>query len=479
MRTTSLYQALRSRDRRFDGTFFVGVTTTGIYCRPVCPARLPQERNCAFYDTAPQAERDGFRPCLRCRPELAPGRAIVDAQVRLATAAYARIGAGALNGRSVADLARELCVGERQLRRAVAAEFGVPPVELAQTQRLLVAKQLLTETDLPVLRVAYASGFGSLTRFNTLFLQRYGLSPTRLRAQRRSAVRHNGSVTLKFAYRPPFAWDRLLGFLAGRATPGVEVVSGDSYTRTVRQAGVTGWIRARPARSGAALDVEISESLVPALMPLRAAVRRLFDLDAEPASVAEHFALDPLLGPLVRRRPGLRLPGGMDAFELAVRAVLGQQVTVAAATTIAGRLAAALGEPFDGPDGLDRLPVTAAALAAAQPDLISRLGMPRARARTLVLLAQATVCGDVDFASTDVTAALVALKRVPGIGDWTAQYIAMRAFHWPDAFPATDLALVRALARTAAGAADPIDTAETWRPWRAYAVMYLWDSLNP
>lgn len=482
MHTTSSYRALRSRDHRFDGTFFVGVSTTGIYCRPVCPARLPRERNCRFFDTAAQAERDGYRPCLRCRPELAPGRALVDARHRLASAAYARIAEGALNERSVADLARDLCVGERQLRRAVTAQFGVTPVALAQTQRLLVAKQLLTETDLPVSRVAYASGFRSLSRFNTLFVGRYGLSPTELRARRRSAragrepeVMQSAGITLQFAYRPPFAWSRLLGFLAGRATPGVESVDDDSYARTVRIAGHTGWIQARPAPDGrATLLVEVSESLLPALMPVRAAVRRLFDLDAEPDRVREHFAADPTLGPLVTRRPGLRLPGCTDGFELAVRAVLGQQVTVAAATTISGRLADALGEPFDGPPGLHRLPVTPAALAAADTDEISRLGMPRSRARTLVLLANAATAGDVDLAATaDVSPAIAALKRIRGIGDWTAQYVAMRAFHWPDAWPATDLALVRAL-----GDLDRVRAAEAWRPWRAYAAMYLWDNLS-
>jgi AraC family transcriptional regulator of adaptative response / DNA-3-methyladenine glycosylase II len=469
------YRALRARDRRFDGTFFVGVRTTRIYCRPVCRARLPLQRNCTFFESAAAAESHGYRPCLRCRPELAPGRSLTDAAGRLAAAAHALIASGALNGASVRDIARELCVGERQLRRAVRAEFGVSPIELAQTQRLLVAKQLLTDTDLPVSRIAYASGFSSLSRFNTLFLNRYRLSPTRLRREGRVRTSRAGGITLLFGYRPPFDWARLLAFLRARTIPGIDTADATSYTRTIRIDAHSGWFTVRQTDAERALlAVDVSESLVPVLMPLRAGVRRLLDLDAEPALVAEHFAGDEVLEPLVARWPGLRLPGAVDGFEIAVRAVLGQQVSVAASRTLNGRLHAKYGEPIRAAADLDRLPVEAATLARVRPTALSTIGIPLARARTLVALAQRVAAGDISFAPTaDMPGTLRALQDIRGIGAWTAEYIAMRAFHWPDAFPATDLGVRRAL-----GGADPVRAAERWRPWRAYAVLYLWTSLE-
>jgi AraC family transcriptional regulator of adaptative response / DNA-3-methyladenine glycosylase II len=474
MEQDARYTALRSRDRRFDGTFFVGVSSTKIYCRPVCRARRPQARNCTFFRTAAEAEGSGYRPCLKCRPELAPGRSLTDASDRLARAAYARIADGALDGQSIGDVARELCVGERHLRRVVSAEFGASPVELAQTQRLLLAKQLLTETALPISRIAYASGFSSLSRFNTLFRSRYRLSPTGMRRTRRTGASIPDAVTLRFEYRPPYDWEWLLGFLATRAIPGIEHVADGSYVRSLRLGKHAGWIRVHPsARHDAALEVEISDSLVPALLPVRAAVRRMFDLDAEPETLAEHFAADAIIGPLVRQRPGIRLPGSTDGFELAVRAVLGQQISVQAARTLAGRLHAAYGEPLDGAEGVSRLAATPAAVAAADPGAISRLGMPLSRARTLVLLAQSVASGGISFAPTaDIAGAIGALRRVPGIGPWTAEYIAMRGYQWPDAYPATDLGVRHALRGR-----DPA-ASEAWRPWRAYAVMHLWNSLS-
>ncbi|MBR9990633.1 MAG: DNA-3-methyladenine glycosylase 2 [Gemmatimonadetes bacterium] len=474
----ALYNALQSRDRRFDGTFFVGVSSTMIYCRPVCRVKLPLARNCTFFRTAAEAEGGGYRPCLKCRPELAPGRSLTDATDRLARAAYARIAAGALDGRSVADVARDLCVGERHLRRVVSAEFGASPVELAQTQRLLLAKQLLTETKLPVSRVAYASGFSSLSRFNALFRTRYRLSPSGMRRTRQAGAQVPGSLRLLFEYRPPYDWEWLLGFLAVRAIPGIERVADGAYTRSMRagRAGEhTGWFTVRPAaRHDNALEVEISDSLLPALIPVRAAVRRMFDLDAEPDMLSEHFAADPIMGPLVRRRPGLRLPGATDGFELAVRGVLGQQISVAAARTLAGRLHAAYGEPLSGIDGISRLSASPQRLAGLDPMEISALGMPLSRARTVVLLARSVADGDISFAPTaDIAAAREALERVPGIGPWTAEYVAMRGYHWPDAFPATDLGIRHALPGI-----DPAARAESWRPWRAYAAIYLWDSLS-
>ncbi|HEX2166748.1 MAG TPA: DNA-3-methyladenine glycosylase 2 [Longimicrobiales bacterium] len=475
MEQDARYDALLSRDRRFDGTFFVGVRTTMIYCRPVCRARRPQPRNCSFFRTAAEAERGGYRPCLKCRPERAPGRSLTDASDRLAQAAFARISDGALNGGSLGDVARELCVGERHLRRVMSAEFGASPVELAQTQRLLLAKQLLTETTLPISRIAYASGFSSLSRFNALFRERYRLSPTRMRRNSRTALDARGSLRLLFEYRPPYDWEWMLRFLAMRAIPGIEAVHDGSYTRSFRQGTHTGWFTVRAApRHDSALEVEISDSLVPALLGVRSAVRRMLDLDADPAALEAHFASDEIMGPLVRERPGLRLPGSTDGFELAVRGVLGQQISVSAARTLAGRLHAAYGKPLERAHGVDRLPAAPERLAEAEPGDIAALGMPLSRARTVVLLAQSVARGDISFTATpDINAALIALQRVPGIGPWTAEYIAMRGYQWPDAFPATDLGIRNALRGRNAAV-----VAEAWRPWRAYAAIYLWDSLS-
>lgn len=469
------YDALHSRDRRFDGTFFVGVRTTMIYCRPVCRARMPQARNCTFFRTAAEAERGGYRPCMKCRPERAPGRSLVDAADRLARAAFDRISAGALDTGSVSDVARELCVGERHLRRVVTAEFGASPVELAQTQRLLLAKQLLTETTLPVSRIAYASGFTSLSRFNTLFRSRYRLSPSRMRQARVTGAHTTGSLTLLFEYRPPYDWEWFLAFLSMRAIPGIESVDDSSYTRSLRAGAHTGWFNVRAAaRHGNALEVEISDSLLPALLSVRSAVRRMFDLDAEPAALVQHFAADEIMGPLVQRRPGLRLPGSTDGFELAVRGVLGQQISVAAARTLAGRLHGVYGDSLAGGGVVDRLPATPERLADADPQDVAALGMPLSRARTVVLLAQSVARGDITFTPTaDIEAAMAALQRVPGIGPWTAEYIAMRGYQWPDAFPATDLGI-----RNALRGRDAATLAEAWRPWRAYAAIHLWNSLT-
>src|SRR5918999_1405488 len=392
--TAGYYRALAARDRRFDGVFYVGVTSTGIYCRPVCRARTPRRERCRFFNNAAAAERAGFRPCLRCRPELAPGHSSVDAVGRLASAAAARIGEGALNGGDVESLARELGVGSRHLRRVLEREVGVTPVELAQTQRLLLAKRLLTDSDLPVTEVAHASGFQSLRRFNALFRARYRLNPTGLRRAHRNgndrptgkdgtAERENdGVVSLTLAYRPPFAWPPLLRFLAARATPGVERVEGDRYLRTIAIAEHRGWLGITHVRSGEALNVEVSGSLIPVLMPVLARLRHLFDLDANPSDIDGHLSREGL-APLVRRTRGLRVPGAVDGFELAVRAILGQQVSVRGATTLAGRFAAALGDALSGEAPVRRLTPTAERVTDASVDEIAAIGLPRARAASI------------------------------------------------------------------------------------------------
>ncbi|HSP80364.1 MAG TPA: AlkA N-terminal domain-containing protein, partial [Myxococcaceae bacterium] len=342
------YRALTARDRRFDGLFFVGVTSTGIYCRPVCTARTPRRERCTFYRTAAEAEREGFRACLLCRPELAPGSAPVDSVPRLVAAAVSRIEGGFLNESSLEDLASELGVTSRHLRRAMESELGVSPVELAQSRRLALAKQLLQDTSLPVTEVAFASGFQSVRRFNALFQARFGRPPGALRHERGEALGCR-SFALRLDYRPPFDWGALLGFLRGRAIPGAEHVRDSEYRRTVRLGGKTGWLAVRQDAKRPALLAELSLSLAGVLMPVVARLRALFDLDAQPAVIAECLRRDELLTERLQAHPGLRVPGAFEPFELAVRAILGQQVSVRAATTLAGRLVARFGEPFAGP----------------------------------------------------------------------------------------------------------------------------------
>ena len=487
--TAGYYRALAARDRRFDGVFYVGVTSTGIYCRPVCRARTPRRERCRFFNNAAAAERAGFRPCLRCRPELAPGHSSVDAVGRLASAAASRIAEGALNSGDVESLARELGVGSRHLRRVLEREVGVTPVELAQTQRLLLAKRLLTDSELPVTEIAHASGFQSLRRFNALFRSRYLLNPTGLRRVHRSgdggpratighqAQRDDGAVVLSLSYRPPFAWEALLRFLAARATPGVESVEADQYVRTIAIGEHRGWVVAIHARSGDALSVTVSASLAPMLMVVLARLRQLFDLDANPLDIDGHLSREGL-GPLVRRTRGLRVPGAVDGFELAVRAILGQQVSVRGATTLAGRFVAAFGEPLSAGGSLARLTPTAERVAEATIEQIAAIGLPRARAASIHTLARALADGDIHLtAGANALETMRRLTSLPGIGAWTAQYVAMRALRWPDAFPASDLALRRAAGTPTRAKLER--AAERWSPWRAYAAMHLWSTLTP
>jgi AraC family transcriptional regulator of adaptative response / DNA-3-methyladenine glycosylase II len=468
------YRALRTHDARFDGRFFVGVGTTGIYCRPVCTARTPLRRNCRFFPSAAAAESQGFRPCLRCRPELAPGFSTIDAQRRLAQAAANRIEDGSLGERGLDELAAELGVTSRHLRRVFGEEFGVAPIEYAQTQRLLLAKRLLTDTRMPVIDVALASGFASLRRFNDAFRARYRMTPGALRRDAASAAPAE-RLAFDLAYRPPYDWESMLAFLERRAIPGVEHVHRNAYRRTVRIAArkpATGWIEVAPSRRRDALRVSASASLASVIPPLLARVKQLFDLASHPDEIAE------ALGPLAAAHPGLRLPGAMDRFEMAVRAIVGQQVTVRAATTVAGRIARAFGEAIETPYAeLTHLFPAPERIAACSVDDIARHGVIAARARAIVALAGALASGEVRLEpSQPVERTLEALAKVPGVGPWTAQYIAMRALAWPDAFPHPDVAVLKALGE--GRGAKAIERAEAWRPWRSYAVLHLWKSLE-
>ncbi len=479
------YAALAARDARFDGTFFVAVRTTGIYCRTVCPARTPARARCEFFPSAVLAERAGFRACFRCRPELAPGTAPVDAVDALVARAAQRIAEGALNDHSITALADELGVTERHLRRVIDAKLGVSPVELAQSRRLALAKQLLHDTALPITEVAFAAGFRSVRRFNAVFGTRMGAAPTTLRKSKLATQRpgrDGGELSLRLDYRPPYDWSHVLGFVRTRAIPGVEVVEDDAYRRVVhidrhidRHVGE---IAVRASRERAALVLSVSASLLPVLMNVVARVRRMFDLDAHPVAIGDILRRDPLLAKLVRRRPGLRVPGAIDPFEASVRAMLGQQVSVAAATTLAGRFAAQLGTRYNGSAGLTSQFPTAGVVAAAGAARIARIGLPGKRAAAICDLAGAIDRGELslDAGICDLDAFVERMVAMPGIGPWTAHYLAMRALHVPDAFPASDLGVQKALQRSGARAAEA--RAEAWRPYRAYAVMHLWSSLG-
>jgi AraC family transcriptional regulator of adaptative response / DNA-3-methyladenine glycosylase II len=477
------FRALRSRDPRFDGVFFVGVTTTGIYCRPVCPARNARRERLRFFPSGAAAEKDGFRACFRCRPERAPGFAPTDATPRLVSAAVGRIAEGALNEGSVEALGAELGVSGRHLRRAMVDQLGVSPVELAQTERLALAKRLLQDSGLGLAELAHAAGFGSVRRFNSAFQARFRRPPGAVRREalaagegsRRAPASRGETLRLRLDYRPPLAWEALLRFLAARAIPGVEQVDAGVYRRVVRVGGASGWLSVERHPRRAALVATLSGSLLGQLMPVVARLRRLFDLDARPAEVDAALEADPLLSPLVRATPGLRVPGAFEGFEAAARAVLGQQVTVKGATTLAGRLVERLGAPVPAPvSALRRAFPSSASVAAASLETLAGLGMPGARARALQALARAVEGGLQLEPGADREATLARLAALPGFGPWTTQYVAMRALRWPDAFPAADLGVLQALGVRTGPAAQA--RAEAWRPWRAYATLHLWSS---
>jgi AraC family transcriptional regulator, regulatory protein of adaptative response / DNA-3-methyladenine glycosylase II len=471
--SNACYRAVRARDRRFDGHFFVGITSTHIYCRPICTARPAKRDNMRFYSNAAAAEGAGFRPCLRCRPERAPGLAPVDAVSRLVGAAIAGIEEHALSSARVGDLAASLGVSDRHLRRVTEAELGVSPIELAQTQRLLLAKRLLRETSLSQTDIAFASGFGSVRRFNALFKSRYGLSP---RAVRGKTI-DTDSLNVQLEFRPPLAWASLLAYLRMRAIPGVEMADATHYRRTVAIGSAKGWIAVSMHKSGSALNLEISPTLTPVIGAVIGRVKQLFDLGAAPDSVGKVLKEDEILAATVSRLPGLRVAGAFDGFELAVRTVLGQQVSVKGASTIAGRWACAFGDPIATPfESLNRLSPGAERMADMTADKIAALGMVGARARCLAGLARAVAERKIVLAfASNVEEQIESLMSLPGIGPWTANYIAMRALHWPDAFPTGDLVLMRA---AQSNQKQLQLRSEAWRPWRAYAAHYLWQSIG-
>jgi len=476
------YHALTSRDPRFDGVFFVGVTSTDIYCRPICPVKTPMRKNCRFFESAAAAEKACFRPCLRCRPELAPGNAPVDNANRIADLIVHRVSEGLVDdGASIEDIAARFEISSRQLRRIVQKELGVSPIELMQTRRLLLAKQLLTETKLPVIDVAFASGFSSLRRFNAAFSLHYRMPPTRLRKQAaddEEAINAAGTSTLRLTYRPPYDWNGVLNFLRGRMIKSVEFITDTSYARTVRLGKHKGWIQVTHAPENRALMVQFTHSLTPVLPALLGRVRNLFDLTARPDLIAAHLMKDDLLKKCVSQNPGLRVPGAFDGFEMAIRAILGQQITVKAATTIACRFAEAFGEHIETPfPELTRLSPLADGVVKANVNSIAKLGIVSARSNCILAMAQAFQSGRVQLeAGSHPEIAIQRLVALPGIGPWTAHYIAMRALRWPDAFPKEDIAVRNNLGGVTAKQAE--EMSQAWRPWRSYAVLHIWTAVT-
>jgi len=474
------YRALATRDPRFDGRLFVGVKTTGIYCRPICPARTPKRENVTFYPSAAAAQEAGFRPCLRCRPESAPDLGAWHGASNTVSRGLALIEAGALDRGDLESLADRLGVGGRHLRRLFHTHLGASPIAVAQTRRVLLAKQLIHETVLPMTQVALASGFSSVRRFNETFQALYGRPPAALRRTRTSApAAAKDGVRLKLPYRAPYDWDAIIAFLGARAIGGVEVVTPSRYVRAITLEGQIGLVAVSPD-SGQRLDVLIRFPSIAALPAIIARVRRIFDLTADPSAIADHLGHDPDMAARVTAQPGLRVPGAWDGFELAVRAILGQQITIAAANCLAARLAADYGAPLNASlaglePGVTHAFPTPHALASAD---LSSLPMPRARSSALASLARATVDDDASLfdAPGDPAKAIARLTALPGIGAWTAHYIALRALRDPDAFPAADIGLQRALAtdgiRPSTAAME--ERSQAWRPWRAYAALHLW-----
>ncbi len=472
------FRAMAAKDHRFDGLFFIAVRTTGIYCRPVCPAPPPKRQNISFYPNAAAAATAGYRPCLRCRPELSPE---AHAQVREDTVrrALAMIAEGALQDDSCASLAARVGLSARQLQRVFLTHVGATPHAVHATRRLLLAKQLLTETALPVTDVALAAGYNSLRRFNAAFKDGCGMPPGAIRRQKSADAAPSGTLTLRLGYRPPLDFPRLLAFLAKRSIPGIERVNADSYERVVGTTDAPAWIRVSEVAARPELRLEIDAADPRAIPDIVRRVRRMFDLDADLRAVHAVFADDPSLARAIALHPGLRVPCGWDGFELAVRAVLGQQISVAGATTLARRLVDTWGVQRTaitaGRIGLDRAFPSPQCLRDAP---LENIGLPRTRAATLRALSAAVAEGRLSFEAGQTLEAFVQrATALPGIGAWTAQYIAMRALALPDAFPAGDLVLQQRLAPPGLARLSERATearSQAWRPWRAYAVLHLW-----
>ena len=478
LQNAACYRAVLARDTRYDGRFFTFVRTTGIYCRPICPARPPKLANCTFVPSAAAAQEAGYRPCLRCRPESSPTLDAWRGTSATVSSALKLIEGGALDESDIDSLAARLQIGARQLRRLFRRHVGAAPITVAQTRRVLLAKQLIHQTQLSMTEIALASGFGSLRRFNETFQRVYDRAPSQLR-QRSGGGSPVSGISLLLPYRPPYDWEAMLQFLATRAIAGVESVTPDGYARAIEVGQQVGSIHVTHAAAQGALQVIVRFPRLEALPTIIARTRRLFDLGAEPLAILDALQSDPVLAPLVRARPGLRVPGAWDGFEIAIRAVLGQQISVREATRLGARLVSLLGEPVAeaiGQPGLTRVFPRPEAFSVTR---LAQLGMPRSRIECINgIAAAARTQPDLFDPCGDLSVAVARLRAIAGVGEWTAQYIAMRALGECDAFLASDAALQRILAVRGKrpSAAEVLARAESWRPWRAYAVLHLWMS---
>ncbi|HUK73895.1 MAG TPA: AlkA N-terminal domain-containing protein [Candidatus Bathyarchaeia archaeon] len=465
-------RARLSRDPRFDGKFFVGVRGSGVYCRSICPAPTAKEENCRYFPTAAAAAEAGYRPCLRCRPEASPGTPAWLGTSNTVARALRLIGESGLEDGGVESLAEKLGVGSRHLRRLFLKHLGATPSAVAHTRRLHFAKKLIDETTLPMTHIAQASGFGCVRRFNAAMRNTYHRTPTQIRRiARQTASLPENQYLFRLRFRPPYQWESMLAFLAPRATPGVEIVEGSSYRRSICLNNQDGYFAVSLDWQPETVNLRIQFGDPRALFLIIERIRRMFDLNADWQAIAARLRTDPALCRQLEAKPGLRVPGCWDGFELATRAILGQQITVKGATTLAGRLVRAFGQPLSAPNGLTHAFPRAEVLADAK---LGRIGLPAARAEAIRSLARAVADGQLRFeAVTDSEAFLRRLGEVPGIGKWTAQYIAMRALGEPDAFPSGDIGLMRALNLNSPRELEM--RAQKWRPWRAYAAVYLWN----
>ena len=478
------YAAMRTHDARFDGRFFCGVSSTGIYCRPICRVKLPKKENCTFFVSAAAAETAGYRPCLRCRPELAPGLAPVDSVARLARSAALIMEEDCPGTRKISELAAMIGISDRHLRRVFFAEYGVSPMKYLQTHRLLLAKNLLSDTKLKVTDVAMAAGFGSIRRFNDLFKKHYRLSAKKLRNKGRGMEENSHGITISLGYRPPYAWDSLISFLAVRAIPGIESVAEDTYHRTAAiKKGATihyGWISVANKPKQNALSVTVATALLPVLSQVLARIRLQFDVNCSTEKVYEKLVSMNELAPNIFV-PGIRVPGCFDPFEISVRAILGQQVTLEAAKRVTTRLVRVFGEKTDSPfEGLSFTfpqPDRICALEGPVENHLCPLGMTGAKARSILALAAALTTNSITLSySANPSDEMEKLHKLPGVGPWTVQYIAMRALGWPDAFPHTDYGVKKALSNLAPR--EILTLSQRWSPWRSYATILLWNSLS-
>ena len=466
-------RARLSRDPRFDGKFFIGVIGSRVYCRSICPAPTAKEKNCRYFPTAAAAAEAGFRPCLRCRPECSPGTPAWLGTSNTVSRALRLIGESGLGDGGIENLAERVGVGSRHLRRLFIRHLGATPSAVAKTRRLHFAKKLIDETRLPLGEVALASGFGCVRRFNAAIRKSFKRTPSQIRRlARQTEIQPENEYVFQLRFRPPYHWHGMLSFLAARATPGVELVDQNSYRRSISMNGYQGHfevsLNGDDDRHSLVVRVQIADPR--SLFSIIERIRAMFDLNADWAAIARSLGADPQLAAPLRAQPGLRVPGCWDGFELTVRAILGQQITVKGATNLAGRIAKSFGQPLASADGLSHLFPTPEVLADAK---LTGVGLTEKRAQTIRALARAVSDGHISFDRIlDSESFQKRLCEIPGIGSWTAQYVAMRALGEPDAFPTGDLGLLRAL--DLSNPRDLNKRGEPWRPWRAYACMYLW-----